>query len=103
MPQPYDTGVKRVEVVSGDALGKATLNVSVSAVGLPTIPARAEKAFITTEGQQVRYWVDGSNPTVSAGHLLEIGSVLILDSRGQLTNFKAIAVTGTAVLQITYS
>lgn len=85
-----------------NAQGKETLTVAASAVGFASIPAGASIAIITTETADIRYWVDGSTPTTSQGHLVSAGDAIKLDSVGQLTNFKAIAVSGSATMQISY-
>jgi len=53
----------------------AALTVSTSVVTLvtdatPTLPARAKRAFITCEDNQVRWRADGTAPTKDEGHSL---------------------------------
>lgn len=98
----YDIGIKKVVITNGDAKGKETLSVSGTAVSLASIPPGAIKAFVTSETVDVRYWVTGDTPTTAQGHLVLAGNAIELDSAGQLVNFKVIATSGTATLQITY-
>ncbi|WP_132312531.1 hypothetical protein [Paenibacillus sp. BK033] len=102
-PLQGSSGASNVRPMGADAKGKATISLSNIAVGLGTVPTGATQAYITTESADIRFWVDGSTPTTSQGHLVLAGEQIILDSAGQLSNFKAITVSGTATLQVTYS
>ena len=97
-----DGNPARVSFAGSDAKGKETLSVSGSSTGFSNIPSGSSKAVITIETAQIRYWVDGSNPTSSDGHLANIGDAIVLDSPGQVYNFKAYGISGTAKLQISY-
>ena len=46
----------------------------------PVMPAGARGAVITVEDDQVRYRDDGTAPSTSEGHLLNVGDVLTFDS-----------------------
>lgn len=94
--------IMNVTVAGNNAKGNETLSVGASAVGFVSIPSGTTKAIVTCETASIRYWISGTLPTVSAGHLVNAGDVIELDSSGQVTNFKTIAVSGTASLQITY-
>lgn len=80
------------------------LTVSNSAIGL-TIPSgiRPNYAFITTENNQIRFRVDGTDPTSSEGHIVDPGSTIELVDEEQIRKFKAIR-TGAAdaIFRITY-
>lgn len=92
-----------IKTVGSDALGFETLAVAASSVPLALEPATATKAFMTNETGQIRYRVDGAAPTPTVGHLVNVGDVIVLDSSGQIANFRAIAATATAAtLQVTY-
>jgi len=85
-----------------------TITVSSSAVGLTQSKfsnylSSKLRAFITCEGAQIRFWLDGTAPTSTDGHLLEAGQNLTIDSPDALTKFKAIR-TGTtdATLRVSY-
>ena len=90
----------------------ATLTVAGTAVGLdsasPALDAGASVkcALITVEDGPVRWRADGSAPTDSEGHLLNIGDVLNLTDRNydsMLAAIKFIRTTGTSgKLKITY-
>jgi hypothetical protein len=90
-----------VRLAGAKCIGHETLTVSSSSVGLVDIPVKAKAAMITVEGD-TRYWVDGSDPTYTEGHLLYDKDVLRLDCADQLRKFRAIAVGGSAVLQVSY-
>lgn len=86
-----------------NAKGHETLTVSsASAGGFLTIPAGARQAYISCETAQIRFWVDGTLPTSTTGHVINIGDSFRLDSAGQIANFKAIGISASATLQITY-
>ena len=72
-------------------------------VGLPSIPAGAMSAVCTLETAQIRFTLDGTAPTSSAGKLLEVGQTLTLESREELTGFLGIRTGGSSgVLDIEY-
>lgn len=61
-------------------------------------------AFVTVETAQVRFTIDGTAPTTTVGHLLEIGDILKLDSAEDLAAFRAIRTGSTsATIHCTYS
>ena len=63
----------------------------------------AIRAFMTLETAQIRYWDDGSDPTPSEGHEVNVGDIITLDSAAQIANFKAIRTGSTSgVLMISY-
>jgi len=55
--------------------------------------------LITIEGD-IRYRLDGINPTSSEGH--KAGNGLILRGRGQIDNFKAIKTADDVTIRVTY-
>ena len=59
-------------------------------------------AFITISGGSMRFWVDGSSPTVSNGHLLQQNNVVQLNNHLEAVNFRAIATYGSPRLTVTY-
>lgn len=63
----------------------------------------ATRALITAEDGDFRYKVDGNDPTVSEGHLVEAGDVLEFDDYTRIVNFRAIR-TGTTSgkISVTY-
>jgi hypothetical protein len=51
----------------------------------------------------VRYRVDGGDPAVDVGHLLEAGDTLLLDNQAQLQRVRFIGQTGVeATLRCSY-
>lgn len=80
-----------------------SITVADTAAGLSTVPATAQGALVTIETANVRYWLDGSTPTSSAGHLAPAGTRVELRTRQQVLSFKAIRADSTsAKLQVTY-
>ena len=62
------------------------------------------KAFITVETAQIRFTIDGTAPTTTVGHLLNIGDILELDSAEDIAAFRAIRTGATSgVIHCTYS
>lgn len=51
-------------------------------------------AFITCEGGDVRFWLDGGTPTSTSGHLMEGGDALFLDRIDQLDGFRCVSSGG---------
>lgn len=65
---------------------------------------KSTKAFITVETAQIRFTIDGTAPTTTAGHLADDGDTIVLDSAEDIAAFRAIR-TGavSATLHCTYS
>lgn len=82
-----------------------SVTVADSAIGLTSgTYGDATKAEMTLETAQIRVRKDGSDPTSSEGHIVEIGDVIVLNSAADLATFKAIRTGSTSgVLKITYS
>jgi len=78
------------------------LTVSSTVVSLSNYDDLTRTATITVETDQIRYWVDGNEPTTSAGHLLESGDSVVLESRNEIKHFRAIRVTTDATCQVSY-
>ena len=64
--------------------------------------ANRHHAHITCETNPVRYWLDGTAPSATVGHRLEVGGVLDLDCEHQLANVKFFAVGADATLRVSY-
>lgn len=73
-----------------------TVSTSVSL----TAPSEASWARIQSLGSTVRWWDDGSTPTVSQGFSLSAGT--LLEFAGDLKKFRAIAESGTPTLNVSY-
>jgi hypothetical protein len=87
------------------------LTVSSTAVGLESgsegMPSGAKGVVITVEDADVRYRMDGTDPTTTEGHLLSVNDVLSFPSwqgnwKSVLAKIKFIAVSGDADLKISY-
>ena len=81
-----------------------SLTVSGTAGGFTTATiAGKQSAIITCEVAVVRFWLDGSTPTATAGHELFPGDVLKLDSFVTMTDASFIRRNGTsATLRCSY-
>ena len=78
------------------------LTVADTAVGL-TVPPNANKAIIVVEDATIRWRADGTDPTSIVGTKAFVNATIILDTVGDLSNFKAIRQGSTnAQLSINY-
>jgi len=69
----------------------------------PPIGSGASQAIIHSEGGDMRYRVDGQEPTPSSGILLEEGDIVELPTIYHITNFKVIKVNSpSGKLIVTY-
>lgn len=99
--------VKRNVTVGGgySAFDDEVITVADSAIGLTLgTYVDATKAEMTLETAQIRVRKDGSDPTASVGHLVEVGDQINLYSASDIANFKAIRTGSTSgALTVTYS
>ncbi len=66
--------------------------------------AGATHAFMILETAQIRWTIDGTAPTTTVGHLLEIGQSLTLTNFQQIANFRGRRTGGTSgSLSVTFS
>ncbi len=81
-----------------------SITVTSAVIGL-TVATLAGKVFahITCETNPVRYWLDGTDPSATVGHRLEVGGVLDLDSAHQLANVEFFAVGADATLRVSFA
>jgi hypothetical protein len=93
MKSPISVGHDSLSVTAGTALG-----LSAGAAG---IPANATKADIFTD-QDIRIWLDGTAPTATTGMKIDAGTIFELESRNEIENIRAIAVSESAALMINY-
>jgi hypothetical protein len=91
-----------ITLVGKDSINHETITVAFGSVASLTRGSNAGQAFITVENTDVRYWVDGTVPNTTMGHLVIAGGIIGLDSEGQIKNFYVTPVSGTAVLQVSY-
>lgn len=70
-----------------------------------TKPAGAKYANLRLETAQIRFTLDGSTaPTTSVGRIMEVGEIVVLESKEEIANFAAIRTGATSgVLDIEYS
>jgi hypothetical protein len=85
--------------VSTTAVGIASTKTLVNEVG--GIHNRAVKVFITVEDNDVRARWDGTDPDSSTGHLLTVGSSLVLSGAVNIRKLRFIRATADAVVQVT--
>jgi hypothetical protein len=100
--------MEQIVIRAYQAFDYESITVSTTAVGLTaskfnSYAAYEIKAYMTLETAQIRWRLDGTNPTSSEGHLLEVGTNLTVEGYKNLSQFKAIR-TGTTdgVLKVTY-
>jgi hypothetical protein len=80
--------------------GKQMLSPTVSTAVSLSAPKGASWALLQPLSANVRWWDDGSAPTVSQGFQLAAGTYL--EFTGDLKKFQAIAESGTPTLNVTY-
>jgi len=98
------TGINCIDYAT---LTAASTGVSTLKDASPSITAGVEvhRAFITCEDYDIRWRADGTNPTTSEGHLLEVGDAMPLMNASYqsfLLKWTCIATAGTAHVKITY-
>ena len=75
---------------------------AVTSLDETLIVQSVENVVITIENFNIRYRVDGSNPTSNTGHLVANGLYLSFDDAKSIRNFRCIAIGGNATLCVTY-
>lgn len=95
--------VKVFGAISGDS---ETITVSNVAIGFSSTKIRPLSgnfkgkacvcSFFVLEGDDIRFRLDGVNPTSSVGIILKKGQSLTLDNRDDIIRFRAIRITGGA-------
>lgn len=73
----------------------ATARPLTAAVYAPSGQVPAAAAFITTETADLRFRVDGTDPTAAVGHKLTVASTLTLCGRTAIANFRGIRTGAT--------
>jgi len=75
-----------------------TVTVTGTAIGITAalITNATKSAFLTLETAQIRYRTDGTNPSATVGHLLEVGETLKLTSIDEMNKFRAIRTGATS-------
>ncbi|MEE9149976.1 MAG: hypothetical protein V3U27_21570 [Candidatus Tectomicrobia bacterium] len=79
------------------AIDFESLTISSSAVSITAtiIDQHHDDALITVETAAVRFRIDGTAPTATVGHVLEVGDILELRGVGEIGKFQAIRRDGS--------
>ena len=79
------------------AIDFESLTISSTAVAITAgnIDQHHDDALITVEVAAVRFRIDGTAPTATVGHILEVGDVLELRGMGEIGKFQAIRRDGS--------
>ena len=78
-----------------------SLSVATASVALTERNSNADYALITITGDQI-YWNPSGLVATTTHHLASIGDVIELEGPANIKNFRAIQVTGTSTLRISY-
>lgn len=88
---------------------QVTIDNTAGGVGLtaskyaPAGPLTASRAMITLTTAQIRFTLDATAPTATAGLVMDIGDVLEIDSANDIKNFKAIRTgASSGVIDVQY-
>lgn len=90
-----------------EPLDKEEVTVGNSAVGFNSAivqqaAGNAAVVVVTIEDDSIRYWVDGSTPTTSSGHLGLADSAFTICGLNSIKNFLAIRVTTDAEIKASF-
>ncbi len=94
--------------MDSEIFGHDTVSVTNSSTLLTRAAAApnghvADFAIITIEDADLRFWLDGTAPTASVGHLAPSGSTLRLESAAEVAGFRGIRTAGSnATLYVSY-
>ncbi len=79
-----------------------SLTIGTSVVQITEDLRNYEYAFITIETATIRFWIDGTIPTATTGHVADAGDLIELFGITELERFRAIRRDGTsATLRVT--
>lgn len=100
----FEFAVARGGPLTPIASGRQALTVDNTVGGVSlTIPTGATACWMRLETAQIRYTVDTTAPTTTVGWLLEIGEILELQTRVEMSNFRAIRTGGSSgTLEVEY-
>ena len=62
----------------------------------------ASNAFITNDGDALRYTYDGTTPSATTGHKLSDGGILVLSGQNQMASFRCFRVSTDTTIRVTY-
>ncbi len=90
-----------------DALDHEELTISTAALGftdatIKQAAGNAAIAVVTVETDAIRYWVDGTTPTSSSGHLAPADTAFTICGLNSIDNFLAIRVTLDAAIKASF-
>ena len=92
-------GVRSRSTAKGAQFG---LSVTSATVVTLTVPADAMVAEIYVRTASVVFTRDSTAPTATKGVQANAGDLIVLNSRDELDNFKVIAVSSSATLDVEY-
>ena len=99
-------GYNDVNIIGKTPFAYERLTVTTAAVVMlnATHKATAGAVFITVEGNNIRYRIEGGNPTILEGHLVVATSYqnIWLTDPASIRNFRMIGIGGNAIIRITY-
>lgn len=79
----------------------AVVGITASKIAQPQNSASPCAALVSVEGQSLRFRVDGSSPTNTAGHLVTSGNSFNVDSWRDLRELRLIGQTATSTATVT--
>jgi hypothetical protein len=101
----YGRVVLPVQLYGGDGSDLADNGyqqiANLSAVTTLTVPANTVKAIVACNGADVRYRMDGVDPTANVGNLMSVGDRVSFGA-AELAAVRFIQVEGGAILDIQY-
>ena len=74
--------------VSTVAIGFTSAKILPTSGDYINVPCR--EVFVTCEDADIRFWLSGTSPTASLGHLLRAGESLTIKHQSDISNFLAI-------------
>lgn len=81
-----------------------TITVADTAIGITAsilaVTPKPKMAIFTAETAQMRYRMDGTDPTATVGHILNANASLVLEGTLQLNNTKFIRTGSSGKLQV---
>jgi hypothetical protein len=94
----------RLQDIGPEFQASESITVSTTSVGLTAATAAQYPfALITVENAAVRFWLDGTAPTATVGHVLEAGDKLDLNSSDQVLSARFIRRDGVdGVIRVSY-
>ncbi len=91
----WATTFEQISVTSGAV-------VTFTAAKIGALNPQPQAAACSLETGSIRWTTDGTTPTSTVGHLMQVGEQILILGNGDINNFKAIAVSTTGVLSCSY-